>query len=188
MIIIIDNYDSFTQNLYQYTGELGYQVTVQRTNELLIETINNMNPTHIIISPGPGRPQDSDKCIDIVKSCGNKIPILGICLGHQSIGYACGGIIEKLSIPKHGKVSNIIHNGEDIFRGLHNPMRASRYHSLVVSDRNLPNTLEITASTSDGVIMGCRHRIYKRMQSIQFHPESLWTEEGKNILKNFLLL
>nr|YP_010850956.1 Anthranilate synthase component II [Aphanocladia stichidiosa]WGH13971.1 Anthranilate synthase component II [Aphanocladia stichidiosa] len=187
MIIIIDNYDSFTQNLSQYIGELGHQIKIARNDEISIDDINKINPTHIIISPGPGRPEESKMCLKIIRKYSNKIPILGICLGHQSIGYVYGGTIEKLANPMHGKISTIIHNEKDIFKNIKNSFKASRYHSLIINKKNLPNNIEITAWTSDGIIMGCQHKIYKKLRGIQFHPESLWTQEGKSILKNFLL-
>ena len=188
MILIIDNYDSFTQNLYQYIGELGYKTTIKRNDEISENDVGNINPTHIIISPGPGKPDESGICLDIIKKYCNTIPILGICLGHQSIGHIYGGKIEQLKKPLHGKLSNIIHNKEDIFKNLQNPLEVSRYHSLTIGNKNLPKSLEITAWTSSGSIMACRHKVHKKLIGIQFHPESLWTKEGKKILKNFLLL
>nr|YP_010619597.1 Anthranilate synthase component II [Tayloriella tenebrosa]WAX03610.1 Anthranilate synthase component II [Tayloriella tenebrosa] len=187
MIIIIDNYDSFTQNLAQYIGELGYKITIARNDELSIQDINQINPTHIILSPGPGKPEESKICLEIIRKYSNTIPILGICLGHQAIGYVYGGTIEKLSKPMHGKINLIINNQKDIFKNINNPFKASRYHSLIISNENLPKDLEVTAWTSNGIIMACRHRIYTKLRGIQFHPESLWTKEGKSILKNFLL-
>nr|YP_010618628.1 Anthranilate synthase component II [Rhodomelopsis africana]WAX02641.1 Anthranilate synthase component II [Rhodomelopsis africana] len=187
MIIIIDNYDSFTQNLAQYIEELGYKTTTARNDELSIQDINRINPTHIILSPGPGRPEESKICLEIIRKYSNKIPILGICLGHQAIGYIYGGTIEKLSQPMHGKISPISNNQKDIFKNINNPFKASRYHSLIISNTNLPKDIEITAWTSDGIIMGCRHKVHTKLRGIQFHPESLWTKEGKSILKSFLL-
>nr|YP_010619017.1 Anthranilate synthase component II [Pterosiphonia complanata]WAX03030.1 Anthranilate synthase component II [Pterosiphonia complanata] len=187
MIIIIDNYDSFTQNLAQYIGELGYQIKIARNDELSIQDINRINPTHIILSPGPGKPEESKICLEIIRQYSNKIPILGICLGHQAIGYIYGGIIEKLSKPMHGKISIVMNNQKDIFKNIKNPFNASRYHSLIIKNKNLPKDLEITAWTSDGIIMACRHKVYSKLRGIQFHPESLWTKEGRSILKNFLL-
>nr|WGH12982.1 Anthranilate synthase component II [Echinothamnion sp.] len=187
MIIIIDNYDSFTQNLSQYIGELGYKVKIARNDEISIKEINEINPTHIIISPGPGRPEESKICLEIINKYSDVIPILGICLGHQSIGYIYGGIIDKLSKPMHGKISIINHNQKDIFKDIKTSFTAIRYHSLIINRKNLPKTLEVTAWTSDGAIMGCRHKIYTKLRGIQFHPESLWTSEGKSIIRNFLL-
>nr|YP_009391985.1 Anthranilate synthase component II [Periphykon beckeri]ARW60333.1 Anthranilate synthase component II [Periphykon beckeri] len=187
MVIIIDNYDSFTQNLAQHIGALGYKIKIARNDELSIQDIDQLNPTHIILSPGPGRPEDSKICLKIIHYYSNKIPILGICLGHQAIGYINGGIIQKLSQPMHGKVSTIIHNQKDIFKDIKTSFSASRYHSLIIDSKKVPQNLEITAWTRDGIIMGCRHRIYRQLRGIQFHPESLWTNEGKTIIKNFLL-
>nr|YP_010951461.1 Anthranilate synthase component II [Laurencia catarinensis]WMP12400.1 Anthranilate synthase component II [Laurencia catarinensis] len=188
MILIIDNYDSFTQNLYQYVGELGNKTIVKRNDEILIEDIENINPTHIILSPGPGKPEESGVCLNIIKKYSRKIPILGICLGHQGIGYTYGSKIKQLNKPFHGKVTNIMHNKIDIFKDLTNPLAVNRYHSLVIDEKNISKNLEVTAWTSDGIIMGCRHKIYQKLRGVQFHPESLWTKEGKKILKNFLLL
>nr|YP_009395093.1 Anthranilate synthase component II [Bryothamnion seaforthii]ARW63861.1 Anthranilate synthase component II [Bryothamnion seaforthii] len=188
MIIIIDNYDSFTENLSQYIGELGYEIKVIRNDAISMDKINKMKPSHIILSPGPGRPEKSGICLDIIQNYAKQVPILGICLGHQGIGYIYGGQIKKLNTPMHGKISKIIHNNEDIFQNLPNPLEASRYHSLVIDQNNPPQDLEITAWTASGLIMACRHKKYKKLHGIQFHPESLWTKEGKNILKNFLLL
>jgi len=188
MIILIDNYDSFTQNLFQYIGELGQNIIIKRNDEIILDEITDINPTHIIISPGPGRPEESGICLEVIRQYGNKIPILGICLGHQGIGYVYGAYIKQIKRPMHGKVSNIIHNKVDIFQDLNNPLQATRYHSLIIDNSYIPDNLEITAWTSDGTIMGCRHKIYNKVRGIQFHPESLWTTEGKNILKNFLSL
>jgi len=188
MILIIDNYDSFTQNLCQYVSELGNKVVIKRNDEISLREIQNINPTHIILSPGPGNPKQSGICLDVIKQYANQIPILGICLGHQSIGYVYGANIVKTQKPMHGKVSNIIHNKTDIFHNLSSPIKATRYHSLVVDNKKLLINLEITAYTSDGTIMGCRHKSYTKLRGIQFHPESLWTKDGKKILKNFLLL
>nr|ARW60536.1 Anthranilate synthase component II [Polysiphonia sp.] len=187
MIIIIDNYDSFTQNLVQYIGDLGYEIQIFRNDEISILDINKLKPTHIILSPGPGKPEQSKICLEIIQTYASKIPILGICLGHQAIGYAYGGKIIKLPKPMHGKISNIINNQKDIFNNIQTTFKASRYHSLVIDQKNFPKNLEITAWTSDGIIMGCRHKIHKKLRGIQFHPESLWTKDGQSILKNFLL-
>lgn len=187
MIIIIDNYDSFTQNLVQSIGELGHEIITARNDELLIKDIDKIKPTHIILSPGPGRPDESRICLNIIKEYAHKIPILGICLGHQAIGYVYGSEITKLDNPMHGKISNITTNQQDIFKNIKSSFRAVRYHSLIISNDNLPQNIEVTAWTSDGTIMGCRHKIHKKLRGIQFHPESLWTEEGKNILQNFFL-
>lgn len=187
MIIIIDNYDSFTYNLVQYAGELGHQIKIMRNDAIYIKEIQRLNPTHIIISPGPGSPKEADISLNIISHFASRIPVLGVCLGHQSIGYIYGGTIRKLKHPMHGKVSLIYHNQQDIFINMPNPFKAIRYHSLVIDNNNLPNTLKITASTHDGTIMGCQHTKYPYVQGIQFHPESLWTEQGKTIIQNFLL-
>lgn len=187
MIIVIDNYDSFTQNLVQSIGRIGCKIEVRRNDEVSIEEIQVMSPTHIVLSPGPGRPEESGICIDIIKFYADKIPILGICLGHQAIGYVYGGIIKKMHLPMHGKISTIKHNQKDIFRKANNKFEASRYHSLIIDKNNFPNSLEITAWTEDGIVMGCRHKKYKKLRGIQFHPESLWTLEGQLIIQNFLL-
>jgi len=186
MILIIDNYDSFTQNLVQYVGALGFNIQIKRNDEISLEEILIINPSHIIISPGPGNPADTGICLKLIKKYANKIPILGICLGHQSIGYAYGSKICQLKNPMHGKISQILHNNQDLFHGLPNPFIAARYHSLAIDTKNLPTDLEITAWTTDGLIMGCRHKKYSHIRGIQFHPESLWTNHGNYIIKNFL--
>lgn len=186
MIIIVDNYDSFTQNLSQYIGELGHKIRIARNDELSISDIKILKPTHIILSPGPGKPEESKICLEIIKKYGNEIPILGICLGHQAIGYLSGGIIKRLNTPMHGKISTIITNEKDIFKNIKKSFNGMRYHSLIIDKNTAPKDLEITAWTLDGSIMGCRHKIYAKLRGIQFHPESLWTQEGKTILKNFL--
>ena len=187
MILIIDNYDSFTQNLVQYVGEFKSEILVARNDEISIQEITDLNPTHIILSPGPGKPEDSKICLDIVRKYGKKIPILGICLGHQVIGYVYGGTIKKLTQPKHGKISCIFNNQQDIFKNLSLSFKASRYHSLIINRDNFPDDLQITAWTTDGTIMACKHKTHKMLRGIQFHPESLWTEQGKSIIANFLL-
>ena len=187
MILIIDNYDSFTQNLVQYVGELKNEILISRNDELSIKTIEELQPSHIILSPGPGKPEESKICLDIIHKYSAKIPILGICLGHQAIGQVYGGQIKKLSKPMHGKISNIIHNQEDIFQNLESSFKAIRYHSLIIEKNNFPSDLEITAWTEDGIVMGCRHKVNKMLRGIQFHPESLWTYQGKSIISNFLL-
>nr|YP_009396332.1 Anthranilate synthase component II [Polysiphonia scopulorum]ARW65518.1 Anthranilate synthase component II [Polysiphonia scopulorum] len=187
MVIIIDNYDSFTQNLAQYVREIGYTTIIKRNNEVSIDDIKNINPTHIIISPGPGRPENSGICLNVIKEYSSRIPILGICLGHQAIGYVYGESIKKLSKPMHGKISTIITDRKDIFKGIKDTFQASRYHSLVIDNSYNLKNLDITAWTKEGTIMACRHKLYKQLRGIQFHPESLWTTEGKSIIKNFLL-
>lgn len=187
MIIIIDNYDSFTQNLAQYIGELGFQIQIIRNDEISLNNFSTINPTHIILSPGPGHPKNSNICLEVISQYANQIPILGVCLGHQCIGHIYGAEIKQLQMPIHGKTSNILHNKQDLFNNLPNPFIATRYHSLVINNKNIPNNLEITAWTKDGTIMGCRHKIYNTLRGIQFHPESLWTYHGKEIINNFLL-
>lgn len=187
MIIIIDNYDSFTQNLAQYIGQLGFKPIVIRNDEISANKITSLSPTHILLSPGPGKPENSGMCLDIINNYANKLPILGICLGHQGIGHVYGGKIKQLNKPMHGKISSVLHNNKDIFNKLPNPFKASRYHSLVIDENSIPDSLEITAWTSEGIVMGCRHKIYYKLRGIQFHPESLWTKEGEKIIKNFLL-
>nr|QCI06374.1 Anthranilate synthase component II [Dictyurus purpurascens] len=187
MIIIIDNYDSFTQNLVQYTGEINSKIQVVRNDEIHLNYLNKVNPSHIILSPGPGKPENSGICLEIISKYANQIPILGVCLGHQSIGYIYGANIKKLKQPTHGKTSFIFHNTTNLFSQLPCPFIATRYHSLIIDQNNLPKNLEITAWTKDGTIMGCQHKIYKKLQGLQFHPESLWTNHGKTIIKNFLL-
>lgn len=187
MILIIDNYDSFTYNLAQYVGELGYKIQIARNNQISLQNIQNLSPTHIIISPGPGNPKNSGISLKIIKNLSCKIPILGVCLGHQSIGYIYGSEIIQLNKPFHGKISEIYHDEKDIFKGIPNPFRATRYHSLVISNTNIPKDIEITARTSNGVIMACKHKKNTLVRGIQFHPESLWTNHGKTIIKNFLL-
>ena len=187
MILIIDNYDSFTQNLVQYVGELNFSVTVKRHDELKLNDIEAMQPSHIIISPGPGHPKDSQNIVTIIQKYAANIPILGVCLGHQIIGYLYKYNIRRLSTPVHGKISEIKHNKTNLFRTIPSPFKATRYHSLIVTNEHQSDILEITAWTSDGIIMACKHKKYTKLQGIQFHPESLWTEYGKTIIRNFLL-
>lgn len=186
MILIIDNYDSFTYNLAQYVGELGHKPKVARNNQISLQEIQHLSPTHIIISPGPGHPKDSGISLEIIKNLSSRTPILGVCLGHQTIGYMYGSKITQLSKPIHGKTSKIYHNKKDLFLGLPNPFIATRYHSLVVSNINIPDELEITAQTSHGLIMAFKHKKNTMVRGIQFHPESLWTSYGKTIINNFL--
>ena len=185
MILIIDNYDSFTYNLVQYIGEFGAEVLVKRNDELKADEVVNIAPSHIILSPGPKRPEDSGVCIDIIKTYAGKYPILGVCLGHQAIGYVFGGNIINAPEIIHGKLSEIFHDGKTLFEGLKNPFHATRYHSLVVDTEGLPEDLEVSAKTNDGIIMGLRHKKY-RIEGVQFHPESFLTDGGKKLLKNFI--
>lgn len=186
MILIIDNYDSFTYNLAQCVGELGYDVLVCRNDEIDITTIKQLNPHKIIISPGPGKPSQSGISLDVISSFSDSIPILGVCLGHQSIGYLNGGSIIKVSKIMHGKTSKIYHNNEDLFKKLPNPFIATRYHSLIIDNLNFPSSLAITAWTENNIIMACRHKHNQMLRGIQFHPESLWTFYGQQLLRNFL--
>lgn len=187
MILIIDNYDSFTFNLVQYLGEMGQELKVFRNDAVSLSEVESLAPKRIVISPGPGRPENSGIIIPLIREFSGKIPILGVCLGHQAIGAAFGG--EVVSAPRimHGKTSEIFHDGRTIFNELPNPFRATRYHSLVVSPESLPGCLEISAKTGDGVIMGLRHREMV-VEGVQFHPESILTETGKKLLSNFVNL
>ncbi|MCU0534338.1 MAG: aminodeoxychorismate/anthranilate synthase component II [Hydrococcus sp. Prado102] len=192
MILVIDNYDSFTYNLVQYLGELGTElpiasdIQVYRNDRIDIETIRKLQPDGIVISPGPGYPKDAGISLEIIEKLGSSIPILGVCLGHQSIGQVFGGKIIRAPVLMHGKTSEIQHENIGVFQGLKNPFSATRYHSLVVDRETIPDVLEITAWVEDGTIMGLRHRDYPHIQGVQFHPESILTESGKQLLKNFL--
>lgn len=186
MIILIDNFDSFTFNLYQYLGELGEEVNVFRNNQLTMEQIQQMNPKAIILSPGPGRPENAGICVEVIRTFYKSIPILGICLGHQAIGFAFGGEIRRASNIKHGKTSNIIHNGA-LFNYLPSPLEVMRYHSLVVDKNSLPEVLTCTAEAlDDHEVMAIQHQEFP-VYGLQFHPESIGTPSGKQILKNFLM-
>jgi len=187
MILMIDNYDSFTYNLVQYLGELGQKVSVYRNDALSINDIKKLNPEKIVISPGPGRPEDAGISCEVIRQFSGKIPILGVCLGHQAIGYVFGAKIVGAKKLMHGKTSKIYHNKKDIFKGISNPFLATRYHSLLVDKKGLPDCLEITAFTSDNEIMGLRHKEYP-VWGVQFHPESILTKSGKQILNNFIKL
>lgn len=187
MILVIDNYDSFTYNLVQYLGELGQDLKVYRNDQITVDEIKKMNPERIIISPGPGGPEDAGISTEIVKNFAGKIPILGVCLGHQVIGHAFGGKVIRGPRIMHGKTSMIHHDGKTIFSGVKNPFSATRYHSLLVERGSLPPSLEISAWTDENEIMGLRHKEFK-VEGVQFHPESILTEEGKKLLANFLKL
>ena len=187
MLLMIDNYDSFTYNLVQYLGELGQDLKVYRNNKITIAEIEKMNPDRIVVSPGPCTPKEAGISIDLIRHFAGKIPILGVCLGHQSIGDAFGGDVIRAPYLMHGKTSMIHHDGKTIFSGLPNPFEATRYHSLVIKRETLPSTLEISAWTEDGVIMGVRHKQFK-VEGVQFHPESILTNVGKDLLRNFLKL
>ena len=185
MILLIDNYDSFTYNLYQYLCELGAQVHVVRNDDISISQVEIMNPERIVISPGPNTPEKAGVSCDVVRHFGNRIPILGVCLGHQCIGVSYGGVVDRASEVMHGKSSLIHHNEEGLFNDLPNPFEAIRYHSLAIQQQSLPDCLEITAWTSNDIIMGVRHKEYP-VVGIQFHPESIMTKPGKTLLQNFL--
>ena len=185
MILMIDNYDSFTYNLVQYFGELGADLEVYRNDEISLAKIRKLKPRQIVISPGPGRPEGAGISVEVIQKLAGKIPILGVCLGHQSIGYAFGGKIIQAKKLMHGKTSLIYHNDKEIFKGLVNPFEATRYHSLVVDKKTLPKCFEVTAWTNDKEIMGLRHKTLP-VWGVQFHPESILTKEGKALLKNFL--
>ncbi len=187
MILLLDNYDSFTYNLAQYLGELGCQVEVHRNDRISVEQIAGRKPERIVISPGPCTPQEAGISVELIQKLGGKIPILGVCLGHQAIGAAYGGKVIRAAKLFHGKTSEIQHEGKGIFHKLPNPFTATRYHSLIVERRSLPRELRVTAETSDGIIMGLSHRRYK-VVGVQFHPESVLTQAGKQLLQNFLAL
>ena len=184
MVLLLDNYDSFTFNLAQYLGELGAPPIVKRNDEISLDEIAALNPGHIVISPGPGRPEDAGISVGLIQRFGPKTPVLGVCLGHQSIGIAFGGQVIRAAQLMHGKVSSIQHDGRGVFRGVSQPFTAGRYHSLVVA-APVPDVLEIAAHTDDGTIMGVRHRSFP-VHGVQFHPESVLTGEGRQILRNFL--
>ncbi|MFU0783368.1 MAG: Anthranilate/para-aminobenzoate synthase component II (glutamine amidotransferase) [Thermoanaerobacterium thermosaccharolyticum] len=185
MLLLIDNYDSFTYNLYQFIGEIYPDIKVLRNDQTKVSDIISMKPDGIVLSPGPGRPENAGICIDVIKNFGIKIPILGICLGHQAIGYAYGAKIIKSNIIKHGKTSIVTHNRQGLFNGIKNPIKAMRYHSLIIDKDSLTDVLEITAEAEDGTIMGIKHKKFP-VYGLQFHPESILTEEGKSILKNYV--
>jgi anthranilate synthase component 2 len=193
LIIVIDNYDSFTYNLVQYLEELGNEISVAkevqvyRNDQISLEQIQQLEPDAVVISPGPGRPEDAGISLDIIKILGKDLPILGVCLGHQSIGQIFGGNVVAAPVLMHGKTSEIQHSGVGVFQGLANPFTATRYHSLVIDRPTCPDTLEITAWVADGTVMGVRHRQYPHIQGVQFHPESILTSCGKELLRNFLL-
>jgi anthranilate synthase component 2 len=186
MLLMIDNYDSFTYNLVQYLGELGEDVRVYRNDEITLDEIARLEPARIVISPGPCTPNEAGISVALIQRFGGQIPILGVCLGHQSIGQAFGGRIVHAKQLMHGKTSPIHHKDAGVFKGLHEPLTATRYHSLVIERETLPAALEITAWTDDGEIMGVRHRKFA-VEGVQFHPESILTEQGHELLRNFLV-
>jgi anthranilate synthase/aminodeoxychorismate synthase-like glutamine amidotransferase len=185
MILVIDNYDSFTYNLVQYLGELGADLQVVRNDQTTVGAIEKQAPERIVISPGPKTPSEAGICLEVITTFSGRIPILGVCLGHQAIGQAFGGQVVRAPQLMHGKTSQISHDGKTIFEGLPNPFPATRYHSLIVARESLPDCLEVSASTSDGLIMGLRHKKMK-VEGVQFHPESILTHAGKQLLANFL--
>jgi anthranilate synthase component 2 len=192
VIIVIDNYDSFTYNLVQYLGELGAElpvaseVQVYRNDQISLVEIRQLQPAAVVISPGPGRPEDAGISLELIKELGPTLPILGVCLGHQSIGQVFGGKIVSAAVLMHGKTSQVEHAGVGVFQGVESPMIATRYHSLVIEKQSFPEVLEITAWVEDGTIMGVRHREYPHIEGVQFHPESILTTAGKQLLRNFL--
>jgi para-aminobenzoate synthetase component II len=187
MILLLDNYDSFTYNLAQYLGELGTKLEVWRNDKISLDEIARHKPERIVISPGPCTPREAGISVDLIRRFAGEIPILGVCLGHQAIGEAFGGKVVRAKRILHGKTSEITHDGKTIFRGLPKPFTATRYHSLIVERKSLPRTLEVSAETSDGTIMGLRHKKF-RVEGVQFHPESILTGVGMEILRNFLSL
>lgn len=192
MLLVVDNYDSFTYNLVQYLGELGFELPVAadlkviRNDQITLAEVSQLQPDAVVISPGPGRPDDAGVSLSLIQELGPQIPVLGVCLGHQSIGQVYGGRIVSAPQLMHGKTSEVYHTGVGVFAGLENPFVATRYHSLVIERDTCPEVLEITAWTEDGTIMGVRHRNYPHIEGVQFHPESILTKSGKQLLKNFL--
>ncbi|MBD3241302.1 MAG: anthranilate/aminodeoxychorismate synthase component II [Chitinivibrionales bacterium] len=185
MILVIDNYDSFTFNLVQYLGEIHDDIVVRRNDAVTVEQARELGPKGIVVSPGPCTPKEAGVSVEIVRKLGPEIPLLGVCLGHQSIGAAFGGKVIRAPYLMHGKVSSVRHDGKGVYRGLPNPFTATRYHSLVIERDSCPRELEITAETDDGIIMGVRHRTHP-IEGVQFHPESILTDAGKNLLRNFV--
>jgi anthranilate synthase/aminodeoxychorismate synthase-like glutamine amidotransferase len=191
MIFVLDNYDSFTYNLVQYLGELGQEVVVRRNDQITVDELDGMRPERILVSPGPCTPQEAGISIDLIKHFTGKVPVLGVCLGHQALGAAFGGDVVRAKTLMHGKVSKVEHDGRTMFKDLPSPMQATRYHSLIVAEKSLPKELEVSAWTNEAdgtrVIMGLRHRT-EPVEGVQFHPESVLTTEGRKMLKNFLSL
>jgi anthranilate synthase/aminodeoxychorismate synthase-like glutamine amidotransferase len=189
MVFVLDNYDSFTYNLVQYIGELGVEVTVRRNDQITVDEIDQLHPDRIVISPGPCTPQDAGISIELIRHFAGRVPLLGVCLGHQAIGAAFGGKVVRAANLMHGKTSSIEHDGKSIFRGIPSPMTATRYHSLIVQEKDLPDELEISATCVDRdgqrVIMGLRHRKFP-VEGVQFHPESVLTDHGRQIVRNFM--
>lgn len=191
MVFVLDNYDSFTYNLVQYLGEMGQEVVVRRNDQISVAEIETLRPSHILISPGPCTPQEAGISIELIRHFAGKVPVLGVCLGHQAIGAAFGGKVVRAAHLMHGKTSQVEHDGRTVFRGINSPMQATRYHSLIVSEDGLPGELEISAHTVEQngtrVIMGLRHKHYP-VEGVQFHPESMLTQNGRDLLGNFLQL
>jgi anthranilate synthase/aminodeoxychorismate synthase-like glutamine amidotransferase len=185
MLLVIDNYDSFTYNLVQYFGELGADPVVKRNDAVSVDEVEKMAPERIVISPGPGSPKDAGISMELIRRMGSRVPLLGVCLGHQCIGEVYGGKVVRAGRLMHGKTSPIRHDAKGVFRGLPNPFEATRYHSLIVEKSSVPDDLEISADTAEGEIMGLRHREYP-VHGVQFHPESILSKEGKDLLANFL--
>lgn len=185
MILLIDNYDSFTFNLYQYIEELGHRCKVVRNDEKTVEQIRKLKPSRIVLSPGPGDPDSAGVTLQVIRELQGKIPILGVCLGHQAIGQAFGGRVIRAPMMMHGKLSAVKHDGRGVFKGVASPFQATRYHSLIVEKKSLPKCLRITATSADGLIMGLRHSELP-IEGVQFHPESIMTEGGKSMIGNFL--
>jgi anthranilate synthase/aminodeoxychorismate synthase-like glutamine amidotransferase len=185
MILMIDNYDSFTFNIVQYLGQMGEDVRVYRNDKITLDQIRKLNPQAIFLSPGPCTPREAGMTVDVIREFHATVPLMGICLGHQSIGYAFGGDVVRAARVMHGKVSPVHHDGKTIFTGLPNPFTAGRYHSLLLRPETLPDCLEVSARTAEGEIMGLRHKVYP-VEGIQFHPESVLTPQGKRIIRNFL--
>lgn len=187
MFVLIDNYDSFTYNLYHYLGEIGADVTVYRNDEISVGELDAMRPEGIILSPGPCTPNEAGICMEVIEKLGSKIPILGVCLGHQAIGQVYGGKVIRAPYLMHGKVSKILHDGESVFANLKSPFEATRYHSLIVEKSSFPDCLKVTAATEDDIIMGLSHKNHP-VHGVQFHPESIASEHGHDILKNFIAI
>jgi anthranilate synthase/aminodeoxychorismate synthase-like glutamine amidotransferase len=189
MVFVLDNYDSFTYNLVQYIGELGHEVVVRRNDQITVEEIAKLHPDRIVVSPGPCTPQEAGISIDVIRYFAGKVPVFGVCLGHQAIGAAFGGKVVRAHNLMHGKTSQVEHDGKNVFRGIPSPLVATRYHSLIVEEKHLPKELEISATCIDRdgrrVIMGLRHREFS-VEGVQFHPESVLTEHGKQMVKNFV--
>jgi anthranilate synthase component 2 len=187
MLLLIDNYDSFTYNLFHYLGQLGADVVVKRNDEISAADALAMRPEAVVLSPGPCTPNEAGICLSLIEEANGNVPILGVCLGHQSIGQVYGGKIERAPEPMHGKVSRIHHSGKSVFRGLNNDFQATRYHSLTIAPESMPSSLEVTATSSDGVIQGVMHKKHP-VHGVQFHPESIASENGHALLQNFLTI